>query len=161
MRIELPSLAGFGEESHRLTTFPALLDAVEVDAQEGVLELAAVEVQAAPRSPGAGSWGLRLQQIAQEQMNHERPEEGLRREHGMDGAQMLAGGMARQIGTQRAEERVGDVVLEDRGQLRVGRDLGNQRTHEVDPLAQEVEIGIVDPAGYLLERQVAGLGKEG
>src|SRR5437879_3205262 len=131
MRIKLPSLTGFGEESHRLTAIPALLDAVEEDAEEGVLDLATVEAQVAPRSPGAGSWDLRLQQIAQEQMNHERPEEGLRREHGMDGAQMLAGGMARQIGTQRAEERGGDVVLEDRGQLRVGRDLGNHRTKKV------------------------------
>ena len=78
---------------------------------------------------------------------------------GMDGAQMLAGRMARQVCTHRAKERAGNVVLDDRGQLRVRRDLGNQRTQEVDVLAQEVEIGIVDPAGHLLKRQIIGRGK--
>src|ERR671939_1468372 len=105
-----------------LTAIPAPLDAVGEDAQESVLDLAAVEVHAAPHSPSMGSWGPRLQQVTQEQMHQERPEEGLCREHGMDGAQVLAGGMARQVRTHRAEERAGDVVLEDRGQVRVRRD---------------------------------------
>src|SRR5919204_3410073 len=129
-----------------LTAIPSPLDAVEEDAQESVLDLAAVEVHVAPHSPSTGSWGPRLQQVTQEQMHQERPEEGLCREHGMDGAQMRTGGRARQVRTQRAEERAGDVVLEDRGQLRVRWDLGNQRTQKVDPLTQEVEIGIVDQA---------------
>ena len=34
-------------------------------------------------------------------------------------------------------------------------------TQEVDVLAQEVEIGIVDPAGYLLKRQIIGRGEQG
>src|ERR671933_339645 len=99
-----------------LTTIPAPLDAVEEDAQEGVLDLAAVEAQAR----------LLVQQVAQEQMHQEWPKEGLCREQGMDGAQMLAGGVARQVCTHRPEEGAGDVVLDDSGQLRVRRDLGDQ-----------------------------------
>src|ERR671932_484031 len=104
-----------------LTTISAPLNAVEEDAQEGVLDRAAVEAQAK----------LPVQQVAQEQMHQERPEEGLCREQRMDGAQMLAGGVARQVRTYRPEEGAGDVVLEDRSQLRVRRDLGDQGPQEV------------------------------
>src|SRR5919204_3612533 len=114
-----------------LTAIPSPLDAVEEDAQESVLDLAAVEVHAAPHSPSMGSWGPRLQQVTQEPMHQKRPEEGLCREQGMDGAQMLAGDVARQVRTHRAEEGAGDVVLEDRGQLRVRRDLSDQGPQEV------------------------------
>src|SRR5919199_5305871 len=77
-----------------LTAISSPLDAVEEDAQDGVLDRAAVEAQAK----------LLPQQISHEQMHRERSDEGLRRQHGMDGAQMLAGRMARQVCTHRAKE---------------------------------------------------------